>query len=336
MGNWVLNYRYMKTGGNMLRHKKTYYCTLQKMKKLPLYLFAGLCMATLPACTGDSNKGAQQSASKETQTSGTIDIAVDESYKPVIEQEIKVFDSSYPQAKVKASYLPESECLSRLFNGQARMILIPRELSEKEKKASESQNVFTTSMAIAADAIAVVVHPKAQDSLMTVDQLRSILTGKFARKYNVVVDNNNGSIARYISDSLTKGAPLSQQLYAAKSSDEVLKYVAEHPDALGLVGMAHTFDPNSDVGYGSFRKEVRVVAMRNDSSLKFFQPYQANIALNDYPLIRKLYFISRIDSELSSGFSNFLKTEAGQLIFTKSMMVPLAVQLVIREAEIKP
>lgn len=325
----------MNKGMSDVPHKKTYYCTLQKMKKYAHYIVLALGLGTLTACNNGSSSTTQK-ASSETQTSGTIAIAVDESYKPVIQQEIKVFDSSYPEANVNANFVPENECLAQLFNGQARMILIPRELTEQEKKACESKNIFTTTMAIAADAIAVIINPKAQDSMMTVDQLRSILTGKFARKYNVVVDNNNGSIARYISDSLTKGEPLSQQLYAAKTSDEVLNYVAENPDALGLIGMSHAFDPTSDVGYGTFRTEVKVVSMRNDSSLKFYQPYQANIALKDYPLIRKLYFISRIDSELSSGFSNFLKSESGQMIFNKAMMVPLAVQLVIREAEIKP
>ncbi|HVU83580.1 MAG TPA: hypothetical protein VHC50_01980, partial [Puia sp.] len=36
----------------------------------------------------------------ETATSGTIHISVDESFKPVIDSQLKVFESSYPDAKI--------------------------------------------------------------------------------------------------------------------------------------------------------------------------------------------------------------------------------------------
>lgn len=309
----------------------------KSMKKYVLFSLFGIGAAMLwSSCGGDSKPAATTSKSTETNTSGSIQIAVDESYKPVMTQEINVFDSSYPNAKINPVYLPESECFAQLFSGKVQMIMTTRELSEQEIKACESKNIYIRSLAIARDAIVVVAHKDTKDSIMTVGQLKSVLTGKFARKYTVVVDNKNGSIARYITDSLIPGQQLSAQLFAANNSEEVIQYVAKTPDALGLIGMSHAFDPESTVGYGSFRSNVSVVSLQNDSTLQFVKPYQASIALKEYPLVRKLYFIIRQDSELAGGFANFLTSERGQIIIGKSMMQPLQVQLTIREAEIKP
>lgn len=272
----------------------------------------------------------------ETNTSGSIVIAADESFKPVITQEVNVFDSSYPEAKLNVSYLPENDCLKQLFEGKVQMALVTRSLTAEEKKACEANNIYTQDMAIARDGIVVLVNNKSQDSLMTVGMVHNILTGKFARKYKVVFDNQGGSIARFVNDSILRGEKLSEQVFAANNSEEVIKYVSENEDAIGFVGMTHAFDPNSTVGYGSFRSEVKVVSIKNDSLDKFVLPYQGSIALRDYPFYRNLYFITRIESNLASGFASFLKSEPGQLIINKSRMVPLTVQLIIRDVEIKP
>lgn len=309
----------------------------KSMKKYILYSLFGIGSVLIwSSCGGNDKPAATATKNAETRTSGSINIAVDESYKPVVTQEINVFDSSYPNAKINAAYLPESDCFAQLFDGKVSMIMTTRALSPEEIKACESKNIYTKSVAIAQDAIVIVVNNASQDSLMTLGQLKSILTGNFARKYNVVVDNKNGSIARYITDSLIPGQKLSSQLFAANTNEEVIKYVAANKDALGLIGMSHAFDPKSNVGYGTFRSDVKVVALQNDSTLKFVQPYQASIALKDYPLMRKLFFTVRQESELGAGFANFLTSEVGQLIINKAMMQPLQVQLIIREMGIKP
>jgi len=284
---------------------------------------------------GDTPSSVDQK-SIESYTSGSITIAADESFKPVITQEVNVFDSSYPQAKLNVSYLPENDCFKQLFEGKTQMVLVTRPLTAEEKKACEANNIYTKDLAIARDGIVILVNNKSQDSLMTVGMVHNILTGQFARKFKVVFDNQGGSIARFVNDSILKGAKLSEQVFAANNSEEVIKYVSENEDAIGFVGMTHAFDPNATGGYGSFRKEVKVVSVKNDSLDKFILPYQGSIALRDYPFHRKLYFISRIESNLASGFANFLTSEPGQLIINKSRMVPLAVQLIIRDVEIKP
>src|SRR5450631_3049117 len=68
----------------------------------------------------------------ETPTSGTINISVDESFQPVIDSEIKVFESSYPNAHIIPHYKPEAECLRDLAGDSTRLIIVTRGLSPEE------------------------------------------------------------------------------------------------------------------------------------------------------------------------------------------------------------
>src|SRR6185295_20298736 len=47
----------------------------------------------------------------DTIDSGTIYISVDESFKPVIDSEIQVFEALHPEAKIIPTYKPEAECI---------------------------------------------------------------------------------------------------------------------------------------------------------------------------------------------------------------------------------
>ncbi len=275
-------------------------------------------------------------ADTETTTKGNIRISIDESYKPVAEQQLKVFDSSFPEAKITTLYRSEKECFEDLYADSARLILVSRDLTDAERKAYHAAGIYFRSLPIAMDAIAVIVHPKSVDSFMTLGQLQAILQDKFIRSYTVVFDNGQSGTVRYITDSLIPGQNLSSKTYSVKSNDSVISYVARNEQAVGIVGVNYVYDQESTDGAGAFRKDIRVVALKNDSTGAFYQPYQAFLALQQYPLTRDMYFITRDRGQgLAAGFANFLCGERGQLIFNKARFVPLRVQLNIREAEIK-
>src|SRR5436189_5481214 len=65
---------------------------------------------------------------------GSIHISVDESFKPVIDAQIKVFESSFPEAHIIAHYKPEADCLRDLLVDSIRMVIITRQLQGEEEK----------------------------------------------------------------------------------------------------------------------------------------------------------------------------------------------------------
>lgn len=305
------------------------------------YFTAGMLLTALTlgivACGNKKNAGEAQT--EETTTRGNIKISVDESYMPVIAQELNVFDSSYPEAHVKAAYKTEKQCFEDLYTDSARLIIVSRELTPEEKKVYEHNRVKVKTLGIAMDAIAVIVNPASPDSFMTIGQLKQILLDKFARNYTIVFDNAQSGTVRYMLDSLIPGQQLSSKTYAVKNNDSLIDYVAKNEHAIGFLSVSQVYDPESTVPEGAFKNGIKVVAMKNENdtaATDFYQPYQAYIALKQYPLRRTMYFITRDSwNGLGAGFANFLSNEAGQLIFKKARLVPLRVQLRLREAEIK-
>ena len=293
---------------------------------LSLCLAGSLCLA---ACGEDPD------APKDTPNSGTIDIAVDETYKPVIEQQLHVFDSSNPAAHINVHYKSEAECIKDYLAGKVRLILVTRELTEEEKKYCAGRSIVPSSLALARDAVAVIVNPQSADSMLGMAQLRGILTGQYKEPYNVVFDNGGSSTLRFIRDSILKGAPLGKNVFAAAGNDSVVNYVAQNPRSLGLVGLSYVSSDTDAGNTGAFISKVTVAHLFNDSTREYLQPYQAYIALRSYPLSRNLYYIKNEPHQgLGTGFANFLTRERGQLIFHHAHLFPLRTSIVIREAAV--
>lgn len=299
--------------------------------KNPLQTLALASVLFIAACGPDPD------APTDTLGSGSIAISVDETYRPIIEQQLKVFDSSFPDAKITAAYKAESQCFQDLLDGKARMILVTRTLLPAEEKVYEDRKIVPTSLPLARDAVAVIVHPDASDSIFSLPQLRGILTGENkAKGYTVVFDNQGSSTLRFLTDSVLRGQKLGPNVYAAKGNDSVVDYVARNPDAIGFIGLSYVADPR-DTKTGAFLTRVRVAAIQNDSTGEFVKPYQAYIALRSYPLTRQLFYISRDNYPgLAMGFANFLGSPRGQLIFQQAQLFPLRMNVVIRDAAIDP
>ena len=271
----------------------------------------------------------------DTLSKGTIDISVDETFQPIIDEELKVFDSSYPDAHITIHYKPEAECFKDYFDNKARIILVTRQLSKAEKDLCEQRKIWPTSMAVARDGIAVVVNNESKDTILDMDALKGILTGVYKQKYTVVFDGAASSTVRFITDSVLKSDKLGSNVYAAKGNNDVIDYVSKNPAAIGFVGMSYVYANEDTSRAGTFIKNVRVVAMQNDSTREFLQPYQAYVALKTYPLSRNLYYInSESDHGLGTGFANFLVGQRGQLVFLHAHLFPLQSNLVIRDVKI--
>jgi phosphate transport system substrate-binding protein len=280
--------------------------------------------------------GPQQS-SKETDTAddGTIYVSADESFKPVIDSQVQVYESSHPDAHVVVNYKPEAECLKDFATDSVRMIIATRKYSEAEENFMiDSMKVLPSQMTIAYDAIAVVVNPSSPDSLFTMDELKAILKGKFKKKLIPIFDGTNAtSTVRFIIDSVLKGDSLTPEAAAAKTSEGVINYVADHKDAVGFIGVSWIGNKD-DPQQISFLRKVKVAQIESvDKPGLYIYPVQANIYAGRYPMIRRLiYILKENHSGLGHGFAYFMSGERGQLIFRRAYLVPARMQFNIRKA----
>lgn len=284
-------------------------------------------------CGGSSDSGKKM----ETTTSGTIRISVDESFKPVIDSQVKVFESLHPEAHVIVHYKPEADCLKDLDNDSIRMVIITRGLDDKEQERLKAKLSYTPPFGpIAFDAIAVITNNESKDTAFTMQDIRSMAMGTSGYKYKMLLDGTSAtSTVRFVIDSILRGKPLTSNIVASKNSEAVIDYISANNDAVGLVGVSWVGDKN-DPKVLSFLNKVKIAAIEcRDCNGTFVKPYQANIAGGRYPMVRPLYYVLKENYEgVGSGFTNFLIYEKGQLIFQRAYLLPARMRFEVREMNI--
>lgn len=277
----------------------------------------------------------------DTPTTGKITILADESLRPIVDAEVEVFNALYTRAHIDVIYLPEAEVVNAMMeNDTTRVAVMTRHLTPAETEWFKKEvPVRPREEVVALSAIAVILNPANPDTLITVDQLRDVLTGKSKTwsdlgssnqsGIEIVFDNANSSIIRQLKDSVARVDKLPENCFAVKDNSAVVDYVASNRNALGLIGLEWISD-RQDSTSNSFLNRIHVAAIAGDST--HFQPYQAYIALKYYPLIRNISVINcQGRTGLGSGFASHFASERGQRIVLKAGLVPKTMPLRIVE-----
>lgn len=211
------------------------------MKMVKLLQLSGLIvmLAFISACRHKPKDGLT-----DTYTSGVIAIAADESFRPIVQEEIDVFEGLFPLAGIVPRYVTEVEAINLLLKDSLRLAITSRRLTPEEMSSFNSRKFFPQEIKIATDGLALITNRGNPDTLIGVKDLRCILTGEAGQwkdiypssrlgDIHLVFDNKNSSTVRFAVDSIAKGAPLSTRVKALKTNKEVIDYVARTPDAMG-------------------------------------------------------------------------------------------------------
>lgn len=288
-------------------------------------------LSLLSACQGKPKDGLT-----DTYTSGVIAIAADESFRPIVQEEIDVFEGMFPLAGIVPRYVTEVEAVNLLLKDSLRLAITSRRLTPEEMNSFRSRKFYPQEIKIATDGLALITHRGNRDTLITMKDIRRILTGDAKRWKDIypdsrledirlVFDHKNSSTVRFAVDSICKGASLSDQVKALKTNKEVIEYIARTPDAIGVIGVNWLSDKNDSTGL-SFSKEVQVMSVSAADKAtpeNSFKPYQAYLFYGDYPLARSIYaLLNDPRSALAWGFASFLSSDRGQRIILKSGLVP--------------
>jgi phosphate transport system substrate-binding protein len=275
---------------------------------------------------------------QETPTSGTLRLSVDESFKPVIDEQIKVFRSSFPNVQIDVQYKSEAACFRDLSGDSTRMIIVTRGLTKPEQKFYEDSFHFVPDFAcLAYDAIAVIVNNANPDTVLTLGELRPLLEDSGHVKLQPVMDGLTAtSTVRYLIDSVLGGHALGSNVVATRSSEGVINYVSANKNAIGFIGVSWIGNEDDPVQL-SFLDKVKVAALDCErcGGETYVRPYQANIALHRYPMVRGLYYVLKENFRgVGNNFANFLQFERGQLIFRRAYLVPANMSFDIRSMQI--
>lgn len=322
---------------------------MRKLIYLPLFAMAVAAIALLgctPVKRGEYVKG-----------SGVI--YCDDGFKLTLDEEIEVFEYSYPEASIIPNYVSETEAYNKMLDGDAEAVITTREFSKDDIKMLKGKfKKVLRQKCIAVDAVALIVNKDNPVTQLSMEEIGEILQGKITHwnqlagkdttKIKLVFDNAGSSTVSFMRDKFLGGkGQITDHAYAqaVKNNAQVFDYVKKDPDAIGILSVSwlgtdlemakqvpvneRMEDYNREDTIGTtLTDEVHILTVSNpnadnDFDATGYKPYQAYIATGDYPLFRKVYMASvASNSTVMHSFYAFVTGFVGQKIITTTGILP--------------
>lgn len=296
-----------------------------------------------------SCKDKPKSGRTDTYSSGTIEFVSDESFSPIIDEQIEVFESIYPNAKVKPIYTNELDAVNMLMKTKVWLAITARNFTAKELKNLQDRTFMPRAIPLAYDGLALIVNDANPDTCIAVKDIRRILSGQ-ARTwkdvyphsalgaFDVVFDNPKSSTVHYCVDSILGGKPInSPNVEAVKKSSQVIDYVSKHKNAIGIIG-SNWLNDKRDTTNVTFKKGIRVMSVSSlDKATPHnsWKPYQYYLYNGNYPLVRTIYaLLNDPINGLPWGFAQFIASPKGQLMIFKAGLLPAKGDMTVRDVNV--
>lgn len=291
---------------------------------------------------------------------GSATIFCDDGFKNILDEEIEVFEFSYPGSSIIPFYVSEQEALDTLLSDNTQAVIVTRELTPDQRDYMKSKfKRIVRTHCIAVDAVALITNKANNVTSLSVDEIGEILNGKKTKwsqlagndttSIKIVFDNAGSSTVSYMRDKfLPAGAKISDNphAFAQKNNAAVFDVVKKDKNALGIISVSWLGDDLSaaksvpvDQRYEDYKNENDTVATNlttevnilkvsnptkdNDFNPIAYKPYQVYINSGEYPLFRKVYMISTATkSSVLNSFYMFVTGFAGQKIISKTGILP--------------
>ncbi len=273
-------------------------------------------------------------------TEGRLTVAIDRSYRPLLEETISVFERLHEKADIRPTYAEEEEVAKMFLSDSCTLAVVSRMLTDQEWQQLVRQGEAVRQVWYASDGLALVVHRQSEDTVIRLDSLVQLLTGTSSGaaaanatdQPKVIVGGSRSSIVRYLQEQVLQGQPFAQQVFAVEDIETLLRYVEQSNQTIGVLSsswISNRGDSLSD----SILQHVRVVALI-DSAGNVCRPIRSHLLSGCYPLQRKIYLLVRERGVgIGMGFASFLMSQEGQLIVHRFGL--LAAKQPVRVIEVK-
>ena len=299
---------------------------------------------------------------------GSVRLFADEGFKSFMEQEIQVFEYQYPGSYIVPSYVSEVDAINGLIKDSCTLAITSKPLTQQQIDYIKDKNKrIVRQQEIAIDAVALIVNKDNPIDEITVQDLKDIFSGRVdlwrqlagnpEDSVTVVFDQMGSANVSYIeSNFLPKGGKFLPNVYAQKSNQDVIDFVAKDKSAIGLISVSwlgenlervkkeldkdkldssaisHLEDETVDDLVINFTDEVKVLKVRKDDELMGYKPDQRSIygdeytGKSQYPLMRKVYMISTAaNNSVGHSFYAFVTGFIGQKILLMTGILPYQV-----------
>lgn len=291
---------------------------------------------------------------------GTATIFCDDGFKNILQEEIEVFEFSYPESSIIPFYVSEQEAIDTLMADATQAIIVTQELTQDQKDYLKKKfKRVVRSHCIAVDAVALITNKENDVKNLSMKEIGEILNGQITKwtqvagndttSIKLVFDNAGGSTVSYLKEKfLDKERKISDNpnAFAQKNNSEVFDIVKKDKNALGIISVSwlgadlsaaknvpvdkrvEDYSNENDTIVPTLTTEVNIVKVSNptesnDYDMTAYEPYQVYINSGEYPLFRKVYMISTAsNSTVLHSFYTFVTGFAGQKIIMKTGILP--------------
>lgn len=253
----------------------------------------------------------------DTPQQGTITMEVDESFRSVSEALTSRYMALYPNTKINLVFKKEDLGYLDLLENKVRVIVMSRELSEKEKKAFKDKIDLDLQPApFAADAVVFIVPKDSPRDSISTDELHQLLKSADEK---VIFDGTNSSNLNFVAQKLNT-TPDQLKYSIISGNKNIAENLANLPDKIGAISLntlSRPYDPEAE----ALRNSVKILKV--SAGKQAYAPTVQNLANNKYPFSRILYFLTNeAYFGLGNGFIRFSCTQLGQIVVAKEGLQP--------------
>ena len=299
-----------------------------KKQLIPSYLkVIAVLIVTFIFVLACKDKMDNNSENQETILTGEMNLFVDQTVESLVQGQIDVFESQY-KAKIHLTAKTESEIVNDLLSGKTNMAVLTRRLTQEEENYFHNKNVIPRISHFASDAVVFIRNKKNNDTLLDLQEVYNLLHEKPSSLKNLVFENPNSSVVTYMNRWAKVSNKKKNNVYFLNSTQEVMEFVINNPEAIGVIGMDAVAEPFPELRL--LAENLNILAVKNvkteTNNNEYFKPNQANLGKGLYPLKRSIYVLNYQGfAGLGTGFASFVVGDIGQRIVLKSNLLPITI-----------
>lgn len=260
---------------------------------------------------------------------GELQVDADPGLEPVMKHQQEVFEYQHDSVKLNIQYKNEADMMADFKSRKSGVLVMCRGLDSAEQQSLiKHDTLYVREILIAYDAVALVGNKAFDDKNLDIEKLKQYFSpaNTSANVPQLVFAGQHSSVVRFVLTKLGYKEKISGNVYALKSTEEVLNYVKGNNNAIGFIPY-NFLSNNEDAGVKRVLDSIKILSLRfkdKDGKTIRVSANQSDIATGDYPLKRNICTEMRFsyDDSLEWLFVNFLFKERGGKIFLKDGLIP--------------
>jgi phosphate transport system substrate-binding protein len=229
---------------------------------------------------------------------------------PLSQKEAESYMKANPSQTVTVTGGGSGVGISALIDGTTDIAQSSRKIKFDEKQKLQKDGKTVKEIAIAYDALAVVVHPDNKVGKLTREQLEGIFTGKIKNWKEVGGDDlqiipysreTSSGTYEFFRESVLKNRNYKNGIMSMPATGAIILSVGQTKGAVGYVGLAY------------INKNIKVVNVSYDGGRTFVEPSLKTAKDGSYPIVRPLlyYYMAMSESRVKP-FIDYVLSDEGQ------------------------